>query len=404
MADSCKVNGTYCTVKSKEIVEFWQKCGVPEEHCKKLLGTHWEMKVNVCGKKVYGAVSCCECPEYNMCGVFTEGQTTEVPDMPGFGGKATMCFMKCGENMYKSTMSHENFGCVEWTETYCDEGVKFEYTHKDKGLTACEKWCRKVSETGYYKFHKVEGDINAIIAPVFGPDMKIDESFKERYQKCGDTYKVTVCMGDKHFTNSWELDKESEFEGVTMLTTKTGVGKYKVIEKKGSNVLEWTVHFMDCGFTASVVCQKSGKTAKLYMEKYCEMSGSYKPVSYSGVKDVLKVMGAPAGLADKMMADSKAMLCIKTDGPFHTFSFKSSIMPMDMSFKVGEEFEYKNPMDPTDVQKIMVAVNGNCLIGSSKGKHDATWKGTFTEHFLVWEYHVTGTPACEKVIYQRMDC
>ena len=53
-----------------------------------------------------------------------------------------------------------------------------------------------------------------------------------------------------------------------------------------------------------------------------------------------------------MMADSKAMLCIKTDGPFHCFSFKSSIMPMDMSFKVGEEFEYKNPMDPTDVQKV----------------------------------------------------
>ena len=32
----------------------------------------------------------------------------------------------------------------------------------------------------------------------------------------------------------------------------------------------------------------------------------------------------------------------------------------------------------------MVAVNGNVMIGSSKGKHDATWKGTFTEHFLVW--------------------
>ena len=55
-----------------------------------------------------------------------------------------------------------------------------------------------------------------------------------------------------------------------------------------------------------------------------------------------------------MMADSKAMLCVKVDGPFHCFSFKSSIMPMDMSFKVGEEFEYKNPMDPTDVQKVSV--------------------------------------------------
>ena len=70
------------------------------------------------------------------------------------------------------------------------------------------------------------------------------------------------------------------------------------------------------------------------------------------LSNLSKISGAPAGLADKMMADSKAMLCIKTDGPFHTFSFKSSIMPMDMSFKVGEEFEYKNPMDPTDVQKV----------------------------------------------------
>ena len=25
--DSCKVNGTYCTVKTKEIVEFWHKVG-----------------------------------------------------------------------------------------------------------------------------------------------------------------------------------------------------------------------------------------------------------------------------------------------------------------------------------------------------------------------------------------
>jgi len=399
--DSCKVNGTYCTVKTKEIVEFWHKVGVSEDVCKKFPGTHWEMKVNACGKKVYAAITSCELPEFNMCGVYTEGKEHEIP---GPLGLSKMCFNKVSENVYHSKMSHEGMGCVEWTETYCDEGVKFEYTCKEKGLTACEKWCRKVNENGHYRFKKVEGDMNAIIEPIFGPEMKIDESFKEHYQKCGDVYKATSYFGDKKFIQTWELDKETNMEGVTMLVTQTGVGKYKAIQKKGGNVLEWTTCFMDCGYTSSVVCQKSGKTAKLYMEKYCEMSGSYKPVSYSGVKEVLAVMGAPSGLADKMMADSKAMLCIKTDGPFHCFSFKSSIMPMDMSFKVGEEFEYKNPMDPTDVQKIMVAVNGNVMIGSSKGKHDATWKGTFTEHFLVWEYHVTGTPACEKVIYQRMDC
>ena len=61
--------------------------GIPEEHCKKLLGTHWEMKLQVNGKKVFADQKCCECPEYNSCGVFMEGTEIEIPAMPGFGGK-----------------------------------------------------------------------------------------------------------------------------------------------------------------------------------------------------------------------------------------------------------------------------------------------------------------------------
>ena len=57
-------------------------------------------------------------------------------------------------------------------------------------------------------------------------------------------------------------------------------------------------------------------------------------------------------MADKMMNDCKAMACIKAQGPFHHHSYKSSIKPMDVSFKLGEEFDYTNPFDPTDVQKV----------------------------------------------------
>jgi len=39
------------------------------------------------------------------------------------------------------------------------------------------------------------------------------------------------------------------------------------------------------------VCHKTGKTATLCMERYCEMSGTYKPVSYSGTKEVCAAMG-----------------------------------------------------------------------------------------------------------------
>ena len=81
---------------------------------------------------------------------------------------------------------------------------------------------------------------------------QIDQSFKERYQKCGDVYKVTACIGGQKLTNSWELDKEttSKETGVTMISSKIGVGRYKTIQKKGSNILEWTVCFHDCGFTS----------------------------------------------------------------------------------------------------------------------------------------------------------
>ena len=96
---------------------------------------------------------------------------------------------------------------------------------------------------------------------------------------------MTVCTGKEKMTHSWKLDVESTFGGisltmlgdkhrikikflhipnfiamliiyldVTMLTTCTGVGKYKTIQKKGSNVVEWTICFKDCGYvTVSLI-------------------------------------------------------------------------------------------------------------------------------------------------------
>ena len=58
------------------------------------------------------------------------------------------------------------------------------------------------------------------------------------------------------------------------------------------------------------------------------------------------------------MNDSKAMLVIEADGPFHCHSYKFSACPMDISFKLGEEFEWKNPIDPTDVSKVNCHIAG----------------------------------------------
>ena len=38
--------------------------------------------------------------------------------------QATMCFTRTGANVFHNKMTHETLGTVEWTETFCDEGVK----------------------------------------------------------------------------------------------------------------------------------------------------------------------------------------------------------------------------------------------------------------------------------------
>ena len=67
------------------------------------------------------------------------------------------------------------------------------------------------------------------------------------------------------YTNTFTLDKIHIISnidltfliiGVTMIVTKTGVGKYKTIQKKGSTVLEWTSCFMDCGYTSVIISKQ----------------------------------------------------------------------------------------------------------------------------------------------------
>ena len=57
-------------------------------------------------------------------------------------------------------------------------------------------------------------------------------------------------------------------------------------------------------------------------------------------------------MADKMINDPKQAMCVKADGPMHFHEYKSSICPMKYSFKCGEEFDFPNPIDPTDINKV----------------------------------------------------
>jgi hypothetical protein len=131
------------------------------------------------------------------------------------------------------------------------------------------------------------------------------------------------------------------------------------------------------------------------------MSGCYKPICHAGVKEVCAAMGISGDMADKMINDPKAMVCIKADGPMHCHKYKYSACPMEYSFKCGEEFDFPNPFDPTDVMKAIFTKEGNCLMGSFKGKCDSTLECIFTNNFMISKYKILGTPLCETVIHKK---
>ena len=64
-------------------------------------------------------------------------------------------------------------------------------------------------------------------------------------------------------------------------------------------------------------------------------------------------LGWPADIYQKIMSNCSTKMMIKEVGCHLVFDFKSDAMPKETSqgetaFKFGEEFEWKNPFDPTD--------------------------------------------------------
>ena len=71
------------------------------------------------------------------------------------------------------------------------------------------------------------------------------------------------------------------------------------------------------------------------------------------------IIGWPADIYQKIMGHCTTKMMIKEAGDHLVFDFKSDAMPKDASqgetvFKFGEEFEWKNPFDPTDKLTVIV--------------------------------------------------
>ena len=64
-------------------------------------------------------------------------------------------------------------------------------------------------------------------------------------------------------------------------------------------------------------------------------------------------LGAPE-LAEELINDKTALLNIKADGEFFMISYKWKAMPLEILFKLEEEFDVVNPLTPDSPDKVSI--------------------------------------------------
>jgi hypothetical protein len=236
---------------------------------------------------------------------------------------------------------------------------------------------------------------------------KIDEGYKIHLSKCGDSFHEVTTFGDgTTFNTTWKHDVETPFLDFTFLTTKIPGGNKIIIKNKAGKVQEYTIKFTEGGFLENMVDHDTGKTGLIEFVRFVDFSGEFKPIANVGGADIAVAMGWPVETYQKILSDPTTRMIIKESGCQYVLDFKSDntpkeVTPVPATFKLGEEFEWTNPFDPTDKLKMVATAKDNVLLVAGKGKVSITGKYIFTENFVIREMVILGTGLAEKIIFIR---
>jgi len=399
-------SGTYTHTKNEEGLDFWIKLGVPENEAKSFVGSHWTLKVGYQDGKLWCKLVSEEFPMLNtFMSSLEEGKEYCMPDK-GFGKSSIIFNSVPGKpNMVHTIEKTERYGTYEVIETYCEEGIKMEYVSKEKGISYVEKWCRVVKETGSFRFKR--GENLDIVKDMFPELPSLDEGYKLHWSQNGDTFNEIATFGDgTTFTTTWKYDVETPFMDCNFLMTKIPGGNKTICRNKAGKIQEYTNKFTETGAVQHILDHETGKTGLIEFVRFVDFSGEFKPITNVGGANIAMAMGWPADIYQKIMGHCTTKMMIKEAGDHLVFDFKSDAMPKDASqgetvFKFGEEFEWKNPFDPTDKLTMVATSIDNEIIIGGKGKTSISAKYIFTENFVVREFNILGTGMTEKIIFLR---
>lgn len=401
------ISGSYTCVKDAKCLDFWVALGVPENEAKAFVGTHWKLEIGFDGNTPWSKLECDEFPLLNLdLSGAVEGRVFTIPDK-GFG-KTSMVFTSIiGQSNKVHVISRpEKFGAHEVIETYSGRGIKMEYISKDKGVCYVETWSRVVNVTGSFRLKRAENW--ELFTKDFPMCPKIDEAYKLNIflSRYGDTIHIVDKFGDGTvLRTAWKYDVETTLFDCSMRMTKIPGGNKIISINKAGNIQEYTNKFTADGFVQTLLDKETGQTGLMEFVRFVDFTGEFKPITNEGGDDIAVAIGCPVVIYQKIFTDPTTRMIIKESGGHYVIDFISGSAPKEAKgetvFTLGEEFEFKNPFDPTDKLKMVATAKDNVLLGVGKGKRTWKWKYIFTENFVIRENEIVGAGATEKVIFLR---
>jgi len=260
-----------------------------------------------------------------------------------------------------------------------------------------------VFESGSFCYASDEGMSKYIKAC---PVAKFSQDYKFSLFKDGETYTMSESMGDKMMDISFKLDQEVTYcvPTMTVLTTRLGPNMLKTIWKMpNGDMQEFDRQFTEDGMVMTCHHIKTNNKCKIYFMRFTEMGGQYKAVSHVGLTEFGKALGVQPDLVQKMDNDPNGRMIMEVKNGVYHHVYKSNVMPMDLTFKLGQEFEYKNPICTHDVMKGFAQRCENTLVINFMGKNkEFTVTMTITKNFLVREVQMVGTGLSYKSIMVKV--
>jgi len=380
---------------------------------KKLLGTHWSMRVWREGELWGISLMCVELPHLNTFETMSVGVELCMERF-FFGGRAKMVFrLNSTGDGFSSVCESEKFGKFLIEEKYFEEGVHWTLTCKGKSVT--QYWTRLSRTEGDYIYEKGENVESYLESTGCGFLYKYIDTYKIHVSRHGNTYIFKERYGEYGtISNTLELDVDTPFyvpcdikggkPSCKAIISKTGVGKFTLICKTDDGLIEeWKFSFNDWGCVLRALEKRTGQTCKIFMRRFRDTTGTYKLCSISGFEKFGKIMGVSSDDIKEIIGDHHTKLVIldKGDG-YIRHQLIRKVHPMDYSFKLNEQFSLYHPL-MKEVVRCVGTVNRYtfCMVSkTSKGPLKSMMH--FNDHFVTWavslpEYHVS----C-KMIFERM--